>query len=250
MIVPLDHGVHDGPILGLIDIRATLRAISGVCDAVVVHKGMARIVQEEAPRTPFLLHLSASTTRGEVLRKVLVSNPVEARKLGASGVSVHVNMGNVHEPEMLRDLGQTVCAAQDLGLPVLAMMYVRSKSKRGFVNHTDLDSIKHAVRVAAELGADVIKTPYTGAKETFAEAIRGIPVPVVIAGGLPASNTDQILEVIKDAVAAGAAGVSMGRYVFQHPDVEWMAEAIRDIVHFPRGEESVCARLTQILERK
>jgi class I fructose-bisphosphate aldolase len=84
--------------------------------------------------------------------------------------------------------------------------------------------------VAAELGADIAKVPYTGSVDTFAKVVEGCPIPVVIAGGSKVSD-EQTLEMIKGAMDAGAAGISMGRNVFQHENPELLVKAASAIVH-------------------
>jgi class I fructose-bisphosphate aldolase len=152
----------------------------------------------------------------------------EAIKLGADAVSIHVNIGNGSEKEMLSDLGLVCRHARDWGMPVLAMMYPRGEKIK---NEYDAAVIKHVARLGAELGADIIKVSYTGSVESFREVVRGCPVPVVIAGG-PKMNSDrEILEMVKDSIEAGGAGVSIGRNIFQHRDPARMVGAISLIVH-------------------
>jgi fructose-bisphosphate aldolase/2-amino-3,7-dideoxy-D-threo-hept-6-ulosonate synthase len=89
----------------------------------------------------------------------------------------------------------------------------------------------HAARVGAELGADIIKTNYTGDPDSFKDVIRSCPVPVIIAGG-PKANTDaEVMKMVEDAISAGASGVSIGRNVFQHKNPAEMTRAISKVVH-------------------
>jgi class I fructose-bisphosphate aldolase len=91
--------------------------------------------------------------------------------------------------------------------------------------------VKHAARVGAELGADVVKVSYTGSPETFHEVVEGCFVPVVIAGG-PRMDTDRdILEMVSGAIRAGGAGLSIGRNAFQHKDPAQIVKAMAGIVH-------------------
>ena len=132
--------------------------------------------------------------------------------MGADAVSMHVNIGAESEAKMLSDLGMVAVECMEWGMPLLAMMYPRGKNIK---TNNDLDQVKLAARVAAELGADIVKTVYTGDPESFREVTRGCPVPVVVAGG---SKTDDrtTLELIEGAMAGGAAGISIGRNAFQH----------------------------------
>jgi len=108
------------------------------------------------------------------------------------------------------------------------MMYPRGKKVE---NEHAPEMVMHAARVGAELGADVIKTNYTGDPDTFKDVIRSCPVPVIIAGG-PKMDTDaEVLKMVEDAISAGASGVSIGRNIFQHENPTKMTIAISKIVH-------------------
>jgi DhnA family fructose-bisphosphate aldolase class Ia len=114
------------------------------------------------------------------------------------------------------------------GMPLLAMMYTRGPKVK---SEYDVKMVKHAGRLGAELGADMIKVPYTGSPESFHEVVEGCSVPVVIAGGEKIETDKDILEMVKGAIVAGGAGVSIGRNVFQHKDPSAMAKAISSIIH-------------------
>ena len=132
----------------------------------------------------------------------------EAIKLGADAVSIHLNIGDGTEREMLADFGQVARDARDWGMPLLAMIYPRGEKIK---DEYEPKVIKHAARLGAEIGADIVKVSYTGALDTFREVVSGCPVPVVIAGG-PKMNSDrEILEMVKGSIEAGGAGVSIGR---------------------------------------
>jgi DhnA family fructose-bisphosphate aldolase class Ia len=108
------------------------------------------------------------------------------------------------------------------------MMYTRGpKIKDEF----DVKNVKHAARVGAELGADIVKVPYTGSIESFAEVVRGCPVPVVIAGGPKMDSDEDIFKMVDGALKAGAAGLSIGRNAFQHKTPEKMVAALCKMVH-------------------
>jgi len=114
------------------------------------------------------------------------------------------------------------------GMPLIAMMYPRGKA---IVNPNDVEVVSHAARAGAELGADIIKTNYTGDVDSFRRVVEGCPVPVVIAGG-PKTETDmEFLQMIEGALQAGARGVAIGRNVFQHKDQVKMTMAIAAIVN-------------------
>jgi DhnA family fructose-bisphosphate aldolase class Ia len=160
--------------------------------------------------------------------KTLICTVEEAVKLGADAVSIHVNLGNKEEKSMLRDLGVVSRVAMEWGMPLLAMMY--SKTRKG-EDEKDVKIVKHSARLGAELGADIVKVPYTGSPESFREVVEGCFVPVVIAGGGKIETDQDILEMVKGAINAGGAGVSIGRNVFQHKNPSKMVRAICKIVH-------------------
>jgi class I fructose-bisphosphate aldolase len=231
VIVPMDHGVSSGPIEGLTNLKDTMiQVANGGANAVVVHKGIvAKGHRKSGPDMGLIIHLSGSTSLSpEPNSKALVCKVEEAIKLGADAVSVHVNIGNGHEGRMLADLGNVAEVAAEWGMPLLAMIYPRGEKIK---DEYDPQIIKHAARLGAELGADVVKVSYTGSPESFRVVVEGCHAPVVIAGG-PKMNSDrEILEMVKGAIEAGAAGTSIGRNVFQHKNPAKMVAALSMIVH-------------------
>ena len=228
VIVPMDHGVSMGPIYGLQDIDATVNMIiRGGANATIVHKGIVTSTnRSEDTDIGLIIHLSASTSLNpDPNNKISVCDVDEALALGADAVSVHVNIGAHTESAMLESLGKTARECNRWGIPLLAMMYPRGENVA-----EDTESIKLAARVGAEVGADIIKCPYTGSPESFAEVIKGCPVPVVIAGGSKLNDL-QTLEMIEGAMKAGAAGLSIGRNVFQHENPEKFLKAACAMVH-------------------
>jgi fructose-bisphosphate aldolase/2-amino-3,7-dideoxy-D-threo-hept-6-ulosonate synthase len=114
------------------------------------------------------------------------------------------------------------------GIPLLAMMYTRGPNIK---NEYDVKLVKHAARVGAELGADIVKVPYTGSPESFREVVEGCFVPVVIAGGEKMDTDEEVLRMVEGAIRVGGAGVSIGRNVFQNEDPARMVKEISKIVH-------------------
>ncbi len=231
VIIPMDHGVSMGPIPGIIDIRESIdKVANGGANAVIIHKGLVRHGHRKHGKdVGLIVHLSASTNLSpKPNSKVIVCTVEEAIKLGADGVSVHVNLGDVNEDKMLEDLGKVSEKCLEWGMPLIAMMYARGEH---IENPFDPDVVAHCARVAAELGADIVKVAYTGDPETFRRVTEGCPIPVVIAGGPKMNNDMEILEMVEGAMKAGAKGVSIGRNAFQHEDPEKIVRAIAAIVH-------------------
>jgi len=231
VVIPMDHGVTMGPMAGLTDMRKTIDAVAiGGANAIVIHKGLVEAkYRRNGGDVGLIIHLSASTRMApDPNSKTMVCSVEEAIKLGADAISVHVNLGAEDERSMLKDLGNVAKVATEWGMPLLAMMYTRGPKVE---NEYDVKMVKHAARVGAELGADIVKVPYTGSPESFREVVEGCFVPVVIAGGEKMGNDREILEMVRGAVVAGGAGVSIGRNVFQHENPTKVVQAISKIVH-------------------
>jgi len=246
VIVPMDHGITLGPIRGLENMTRTVDAVvNGGATAIVLHKGIVSSGHRRSGKdVGLIVHLSASTSLGpDPNAKVEVTEVEEALRLGADAVSVHVNLGAPTEMEMLRELGQVAKKCSDWGMPLLAMMYTRGEKVK---NPFDVKYVKHAARVGAELGADIVKVVYTGSIKTFKEVVDGCPVPVVIAGGEKMESDKELLEIVADALKAGASGVSIGRNVFQHKRPMRMVAAIGAIVH----ENKSAVTALRMLRRK
>lgn len=236
IIVPMDHGVTNGPIPGLINLEQSVNLVAeGGANAVLGHVGLALYGHRRGGRDiGLILHLSASTAIGpDPNDKVIVNTVTNAMKMGADAVSMHVNIGADSEARMLSDLGKVAVECMEWGMPLLAMMYPRG---RKIPDEHAVEHVRLAARVAAELGADMVKTVYTGDPESFREVTRGCPVPVVVAGG---SKTDDrsTLEMIDGAMSAGAAGISIGRNAFQHVSPDRFIRAASVIVHQGRSIE-------------
>ena len=231
VIVPLDHGVSVGPIEGLEDLSETVNDVAkGGADAVLMHKGMVQWGHRGyGSDIGLIIHLSAGTCLGpDPNCKVLVGNVYEAIKVGADAVSIHVNVGAEDEPRMIEDFGKIARDCDKYGMPLLAMMYPRGKDIKDSHN---VKYVKHVARLGAELGADMIKTLYTGDKKSFSEVVEGCPAPIVIAGGPKIDSEESLLAMIEDAVECGARGVSIGRNVFQAADRVDITQKIGKIVH-------------------
>jgi len=244
IIVPMDHGVSSGPIEGITNIKEAVDKVArGGANAVVLHKGMVRAGHRGGGRDiGLIVHLSASTDLSPTKNdKVLVCTVEEAIRLGADAVSIHVNLGAEMERDMLRDFGLISKACEEWQMPLLAMVYGRGPK---IENQYDPKVVAHCARVGAELGADIVKVPYTGDPETFSKVVDGCPVPVVIAGGPKMKSEKEVLEMVEGAIRAGASGLSIGRNIFQAKDPTKMVTAMARIVH----EGGTAEEALQILE--
>lgn len=243
IIVPMDHGVTVGPIPGLVDARKAVADVAeGGADAVLMHKGLIRCGHRLSGRdVGLIVHLSAGTSLSPCPNtKVLVASVQEAVRCGADGVSVHVNLGDEAESAMLADLGRVAREADDWGMPLLAMVYARG---RHIANAFDPGVIAHCARVATELGADIVKVPYSGDIDSFSHVVESCCIPVVIAGGEKMNSVRDFLQVVHDSLAAGGAGLSVGRNVFQHPRPGALLRALSGIVHQGGSVDQALAEL-------
>jgi predicted phospho-2-dehydro-3-deoxyheptonate aldolase len=231
VIIPMDHGVTVGPIEGLADMRTTVsKIVAGGANAILMHKGMVRAGHRGTGKdVGLIIHLSGGTSMSpDPNAKELVCSVEEAIKLGADAVSVHINLGAETDKEMLRQLGDVSGQCSEWQIPLVAMMYTRGPKIK---SEYDVNNVKHAARVGAELGADIVKVVYTGSVDSFAKVVQGCPVPVVIAGGPKMNSDEDIFKMVEGALKAGAAGVSIGRNAFQHKTPEKMVAALCKMVH-------------------
>ncbi|MFX1376928.1 MAG: 2-amino-3,7-dideoxy-D-threo-hept-6-ulosonate synthase [Promethearchaeota archaeon] len=231
IIIPMDHGLTFGPIKGIEkDLGEIVNKIAlGGANAVIGHVGIPLYAHRGyGPDIGLILHLSGSTSLSpDPNYKVLVNTVLEAVKFGADGVSIQINIGTKSDPEMLEILGKVSRECRDLGMPLIAMMYPRGEQ---IEDEQNVEVVKIAARVAAELGADIIKTNWTGDPDTFKEVVDGCMAPVIIAGG-EKSGIRHVLEITKQSIDVGGAGVAFGRNVFQSDDPTKFVRALFLIVH-------------------
>jgi fructose-bisphosphate aldolase/2-amino-3,7-dideoxy-D-threo-hept-6-ulosonate synthase len=231
IIVPMDHGVTLGPLPGLINMSDMVDKVAeGGADAVLGHIGLPlhghRTYGQDIG---LILHLMGSSKLSpNPNNKVQVMTVEEALIIGADAVSVHINIGDENEGEMMTILGNVSRKCMKWGMPLVAMMYPRGKIVK---SEHDVEAVKLVARIGSELGADIIKTNYTGNIDSFKEVVEGCQAPVVIAGGPKIETQDDILRMVWEAIQAGGAGASMGRNVFQAPNPTKMVRAVHRIVH-------------------
>jgi fructose-bisphosphate aldolase/2-amino-3,7-dideoxy-D-threo-hept-6-ulosonate synthase len=229
VIVPMDHGFSMGQIEGLLDMTKVITDVSdGGANAIVLHKGMVKTGHRRHGRDiGLIVHLSGSTSLNpDPNDKVLVCTVEEAIALGADGVSIHINLGAPNESKMLEDGAHVVKDCNRWGMPLLVMIYPRGKGIDAF----SPQAVGHCVRVAEELGADLIKTNYPGNPEAFKKIAKACSVPVFIAGGEKVSDLES-LKIIRESVKAGGAGVCVGRNAFQREDTCAFVRALCQVVH-------------------
>jgi DhnA family fructose-bisphosphate aldolase class Ia len=228
LLVALDHSVTLGAGCGLSDMSSVMRAVvEGGADGVIAHRGSAAREMPVQRTTSLIVHLSGNTalSPGSEL-KIRVCDPETAFALGADAVSAHITLGRGHQEDRaaLADLGAIARTCDRLGMPLLVMTYIDADGKGpGPV-------VLHAARVAAELGADVVKAAHPG-EDYLAELAATIPVPVVIAGGQADGSWDEFLDSGKKIIGAGLAGLCVGRRVFGSPDPAKATAQLKAVVH-------------------
>lgn len=231
LVVPLDHSVTDGPITGGRHLNELIGTLShnGV-DAVVLHKGTVRYIDPAwFTHTSLIVHLSASTMHApDPNAKYLVTSVEECLRLGADAVSVHVNLGSAMERYQIADLGAVAEACDRWNMPLLAMMYPRGP-KIG--NPRDPELLAHAISLAADLGADFVKTLCAESADEMADITGAAPVPVIVAGGQRNNDEDAVYAYVEHALRGGAAGAAIGRNIFQSADPGAMAARLAKLVH-------------------
>lgn len=236
--LPIDHGFTDGVVPGIEALPARLpEFVTAGVDVIVAHKGLSRHTAPlHAAGGHWVMHLSGSTMHGGPARdsKRLVGSVAEAVRRGATGVSLHLTLGDPDEPRMLEDAGRITEHAHEAGLPVLAMVYPRGPNLQVAADDAT-HGVAHAARLAWELGCHVVKVPWTGDSASFATVVAGTPIPVLCAGGAAGAHGVSLLEWVEAAMSAGAAGVCIGRQVWGAADPLSVAGALRALVHGPRA---------------
>jgi len=212
---------------GLADMRRDLpRLLAGAPDAVISHRGPIAQGLLDDSRSAIVLHLSAATAMsGHADVKTLLTGVEDALHLGADAVSVHVSFGVAEETSCSRRPGWSLRAAPSG--ESRCWSWRTSWARRRAWNRA---RSRMPLAVSAELGADIVKVPYTGSPESFAAVVSSCFVPIVMAGGSKTPWAD-VLTDVRDAISAGAHGVCIGRNVFQRADPAAALGELRAAVH-------------------
>ncbi|PVU71821.1 fructose-bisphosphate aldolase [Acidilobus sp. SCGC AC-742_E15] len=238
VIFAFDHGLEHGPRDFLPEDRLVARNIiqqvveAGV-DAIMLLPGMARLTHEIwANRVALIVKLTGKTEmRPEeaVHLQSRLATVEDAVALGADAVAATVYWGSEHEDQMVESWLSIKEAAEAYGLPALQLAYPRGKNIK---NRYDPEIVMYGTRAAIEVGADLIKTYYTGSRETFAKVVEiAQGIPVVMSGGAVRERPVDFLKDVSDVMAAGGSGVAVGRNVFRAKDIKAMARAVMEVVH-------------------
>jgi putative autoinducer-2 (AI-2) aldolase len=221
----IDHGYFLGPVSKLEDPAKTIKPLVQYTDALMLTRGVLRNCVDANIDMPFILRVSGGNSIiGPALSNEGIHTDMEeALRLNAAAVAFSIYVGTEHEHQTLMCLGKLVNEGQRYGMPVLAVTAVGKELEK-----RDARFLGLSCRIAAELGAQVVKTYYC---DDFEKVVKSCPVPLVIAGG-PKLNTEMdALNLAYEAMQSGAKGVDMGRNIWQSGNAVGMIKAIRAIVH-------------------
>jgi 3-hydroxy-5-phosphonooxypentane-2,4-dione thiolase len=223
VMLAFDHGYFQGPTTGLERVDLSITPIAPFADALMLTRGILRSCIPSASQNGFVLRASGGPSVLKELSNELIAMDVEdAIRLGASAMAVQVYIGGEFETQTVNNMTRLVDAGLRYGLPVLGVTAVGRELVR------DARYLGLATRICAELGAQVVKTYYC--EEDFEHVTAGCPVPIVMAGGKKLDELEA-LQMAARAVAEGAAGVDMGRNIFQSDSPLAMIQAVRKVVH-------------------
>jgi putative autoinducer-2 (AI-2) aldolase len=226
LFLPIDHGYFQGPIHMLEKPGETIKPLIQYADAVMLTRGVLRNCVDPAIPKPIILRVSGGTSVvGEDLaNEGLITSVREIIRLNASAVSMSVFVGSKYEHQSLTNLAQLVDECEDYGVPVMAVTAVGKELEKREARYLAL-----CCRIAAELGARVVKTYYC--PEKFEKVVEGCPVPVVIAGGPKVDTQREVFDFVYDGMQKGAIGVNLGRNIWQTEHPVAAIRALRAIIH-------------------
>ncbi len=222
VMLAVDHGYFLGPTTGLEQPRKTIMPLAPYADTLMLTRGVLRTCIDPTVDTPIVLRVSGGTSiLTELSNEGIITCMEDAVRLNASGVALSIFVGAQYERQTLLSLASLIDEGERIGMPVLAVTAVGKDMAR------DSRYLGLACRIAAELGAHMVKTYYC---EGFEKVVESCPVPIVIAGGKKIPEKDA-LTLTYNAIQAGAVGVDMGRNIFQSEAPVAMIKAVRAVVH-------------------
>lgn len=224
VMLAVDHGYFQGPTFRLENPRRTIEPLLPYADAVMLTRGVLRTSIPSETDTPIVLRVSGgNSVIGTIPNEEIITSMKEAVRLNAAAVAFSIYVGTEYEHQTLTCLARLVDEGYEYGMPVLAVTAVGRELEKREAKYLAL-----CCRIAAELGASMVKTYYC---ENFRKVAEGCPVPVVIAGGPKLETEMDVFNLVYNAVQEGAIGVDMGRNIWQHDYPIAMIKAIRAIVH-------------------
>jgi 3-hydroxy-5-phosphonooxypentane-2,4-dione thiolase len=223
VMLAIDHGYFQGPTTGLERVDLSIVPLLGYADALMTTRGMVRSTIPAASGTPIVLRASggASILR-ELSDEQIAVSMQDAARINAAAIAVQVFIGGEFETQSVHNMTRLVDESQRYGIPVLAVTAVGKELTR------DARYLRLATRICAELGAHVVKTYYCA--EDFDTVTAACPVPLVMAGGKKLPELEALTMAYR-AIEEGAAGVDMGRNIFQSENPVAMIRAVGAVVH-------------------
>jgi putative autoinducer-2 (AI-2) aldolase len=222
VMLAVDHGYFLGPTSGLEQPRKTIEPLLPYADSLMLTRGVLRTSVDAGANVPVVLRVSGGTSILKELSNEDITVSIEdAIRLNVSAMALSIFVGSDFEKETLVSLAKLVDEGEKYGIPILAVTAVGKDMAR------DVRYLGLSCRIAAELGAHIVKTYYC---DDFEQLIESCPIPVIIAGGKKTPELEA-LELTHNAVTRGAVGVDMGRNIFQSDSPVGMIKAVRAIVH-------------------
>lgn len=228
--VAIDHGGIAGPMEGINDPPKLIdQCLKGGADCILTTRGFTRAAADAWDRgLSVVMRLTGGfTVLGGKFEEELISTPEAALEYGASGVAVTAKFGHDREGEFIKNASLIADECNRWGLPIM----IEAMGKGKDMKSTDPKGVKLAARAAMEIGADIVKSYYTGDPDSFHEAVEGCPVPIVILGGAKSDDIKDVLSDVFYAMQAGAKGIAIGRNIWQHKNTLAMVEAMTGLVH-------------------
>ena len=224
--LPIDHGYFQGPTSCLERPGETIAPLLPFCDALFVTRGVLRSCVDTAQSKPVILRVSggSSMVGKDLANEGITTSIEEIIRLNASAVGVSVFVGSDYEHQTLLNLSKLVNECEEYGIPVMAVTAVGKE-----LGKLDARYLALSCRIAAELGAKVVKTYWCD--KDFDKVVNGCPVPVVMAGGPKCETEKQVLEFVHDGIQKGSIGINLGRNVWQNAHPVAMAKALYAIIH-------------------
>jgi putative autoinducer-2 (AI-2) aldolase len=225
VMLAVDHGYFLGPTRRLENPRQTITPLLPHADALMLTRGVLRTSVDPDTKTPIVLRVSGGTSViGPTLADEGITTSFEdAIRLNVAAVALSIFVGTEYENQTLLNLSDLVDEGESCGIPVLAVTAVGKELEKRDARYLSL-----CCRIAAELGAHIVKTYYCA---DFEKVVEGCPVPIVIAGGPKLETEMDALKLARDAIDRGAAGVDMGRNIWQSDYPIPMITAVREVVH-------------------
>ncbi|MGR3317293.1 MAG: 3-hydroxy-5-phosphonooxypentane-2,4-dione thiolase [Candidatus Anammoxibacter sp.] len=226
MFLPIDHGYFQGPTTKLEKPGETIKPLIKYCDAIFVTRGVLRSCIEPIGSKPIILRVSGGTSvvGKDLANEIITTSITEAIRLNVSGVGLSIFVGSDFEKQTLSNLSNLVNACEGYGIPVMAVTAVGKELEKRGARYLGL-----CCRIAAELGAKVVKTYWCA--DGFDKVVAGCPVPVVMAGGPKVGSDKEVFDFVYDGMQKGAIGINLGRNIWQNANPVAMAKALYAIVH-------------------